>query len=188
MNYRQGVKYTHLLLISPLLFYIGDKGLYKEKIHKYIYVFLIILAIKSIIVHSRLIYEKFKFSKSNENANGYDSIFSTGKIDRRYKKWFIQREHNIDIIDNEFVPQFINVMKGDTIIWTNRDNTSHEINSYTGILNSNELKKDESYKYTFNNQGVFNYFCDKHPYSTGSVSVVTAGYHPNVQDIDNKWN
>jgi plastocyanin len=195
MKYHNIVKYTHLLLVAPLLLYVGCKGLGKEKINKYLYVLLMILAVNAFAVHSGLInirqyFEKFQSTTNIVKGSNYDSIFSTGTLDRRDKRWFQPRTHNVEIIDFEFKPKFINVMKGDTVKWFNRDPQSHTVNSYTDLFSSKELKLNETFEYTFKTQGVFNYLCDNHPYSKGSITVATTGHHPNVQDIDmNKgWN
>ena len=152
-----------------------------------------VFALEAFAVHSGLLNLKQyheEFYPDIVKGSNYDSIFSTGTLDRRDKRWFQPRIHKVHIVDHEFRPKFINVMKGDSIEWTNTDPTPHVVHSYTDMFSSNTLQKGEKYNFTFKTQGVFNYLCDDHPYSKGSVSVVTAGYHPNVQDIDmdKKWN
>jgi len=190
MNYDDIIKYTHLLLVIPLLLYVGVKGLNKEKINKYVYVVLIILAVEAFVVHSGLINIRNVREKFQDIVKGVldPTIFSTGVINRRDQKWFEPKTHMVEIIDYEFRPQYINVMKGDTVKWTNKDPRSHVVQSYTDLFNSNKLEINESFEFTFNTQGVFNYFCPGHPYMRGSVTSVSAGHHPNVQDFDQKWN
>lgn len=192
MNYSQVIKYTHLLFIVPLLLYVGCKGLDNEKVSKYIYIVLMILAVEAFMVHSGIINTRKMIEGFEGIAKGTlePTFFSTGTIDRNDKQWFVPRTHEVHIVDYEFRPQFITVMKGDTVKWINHDNKSHIVKSYTDLFDSDKLDKKDSYSTTFDNQGVFNYFCYEHPYMKGSVSVVSAGHHPNVQDIDmdKKWN
>lgn len=195
MKYHDIVKYVHLLIVVPVLFYVGCKGLDNKKVHKYVYVLLMVLAFEAFAVHCGVLnlkqyHEHFKIQDQLVKGSNYDSIFATGQIDRSAKVWFTPKVHKVVIKDHEFVPKFINVAKGDSIVWKNLDEKPHYVHSYTGLFKSNHLKQGETFKYTFNTQGVYNYLCDNHPYSKGSVGVVTAGNHPNVQDIDmdKQWN
>lgn len=82
--------------------------------------------------------------------------------------------HNISIQDFAFNQKIINIKKGDTIIWTNKDSAPHTVTAVTGDNGgpaSETLNKNKAFSFTFNNIGTFNYYCVFHPSMTGSVVV-----------------
>lgn len=73
------------------------------------------------------------------------------------------KTHNIDIKNFAFSPAEIRIMKGDSVIWTNKDSAGHTVTSDSGDeLNSGTLSNGESYTHTFNTAGTFNYHCVPH--------------------------
>jgi plastocyanin len=75
-------------------------------------------------------------------------------------------------IDNfSFTPKEITVAKGTTVTWINHDDVPHTVVSAGGPFRSKALDTDESYSYTFKDEGNFNYFCSVHPVMTGKVIV-----------------
>ncbi len=86
-----------------------------------------------------------------------------------------QAANSVEIKDYKFVPQNITVKKGTAVTWTNRDEVKHNVvaqgaNASTGPK-SELLAKDQSYTYTFDTVGTYNYLCEPHPYMTASVTV-----------------
>ncbi|MCK5576723.1 MAG: cupredoxin family copper-binding protein [Dehalococcoidales bacterium] len=77
----------------------------------------------------------------------------------------------IDIRDFSFQPMSITVPVGTTVTWTNRDSVEHTTTSDTSVWTSELLGLNESYSYTFNQPGVFPYFCVPHPFMRGAVIV-----------------
>ncbi len=83
---------------------------------------------------------------------------------------------------NGFSPKSINVKVGDTVTWTNNDNTIHTVISGTGLSDANKGKDFDSglsaltttgktYSHQFMKAGDFPYFCELHPAMTGKVTV-----------------
>src|SRR5690349_11374722 len=83
---------------------------------------------------------------------------------------------------NGFSPKSINVKVGDTVTWTNNDNTIHTVISGTGLSDANKGKDFDSglsaltttgktYYHQFMKAGDFQYFCEIHPAMTGMVTV-----------------
>src|SRR3989344_781028 len=71
-----------------------------------------------------------------------------------------------------FSPQTITIKAGSTVIWTNKDSTSHTITSNSGNeLNSQLLSIEGAYTHTFNQKGTFNYHCTPHPSMKGTAGV-----------------
>lgn len=81
---------------------------------------------------------------------------------------------NVTLSNFSFNPENITIKKGTTVIWTNSDSVGHTVtaNSDSAInFSSNVLNKGESYKFTFNSIGTFNYHCLPHPNMTAQVIV-----------------
>jgi plastocyanin len=72
---------------------------------------------------------------------------------------------------NGFVPTTITIKKGATVTWTNNDSSEHSIVGKNWGSNKN-LKYNESWSYTFNEVGSFDYHCGIHPVMQGTINVV----------------
>lgn len=86
-----------------------------------------------------------------------------------------QETNTVEISDFAFSPATIRVKKGTTVTWTNRDDAGHDITPTSGADDfkaSELLSKDESYSFTFNTVGSYEYKCSPHPYMKGVVEVV----------------
>lgn len=77
--------------------------------------------------------------------------------------------NNISIKNFSFNPQTLIVKTGTTVTWTNNDSTIHSVKS--SLFNSAGLSTDDTFKYTFNTIGTFNYNCGIHPTMTGMIIV-----------------
>ena len=77
-----------------------------------------------------------------------------------------------------FLPLYLEVKVGTTVVWINDDNVMHTVQSQdiegnpTGLFNSNVLNTGERFAYKFEESGMYNYFCTLHPWRVGQVSVV----------------
>lgn len=76
-----------------------------------------------------------------------------------------------------FEPSSIHIKKGETITWINKDTVSHTVTA--ARLNSGLIWPESStlgnsnYSHTFDHSGVYSYFCQIHPYMSGTVYVDT---------------
>lgn len=79
---------------------------------------------------------------------------------------------NVDLTAACFQPMVVRVDEGATVTWTNRDTMTHTI---TGVAQSfgnyDELRLDDTLSATFENAGVFPYYCALHPSMVGAVVV-----------------
>jgi amicyanin len=75
----------------------------------------------------------------------------------------------VNIQNFAFAPETLTVKKGATITWTNNDSAPHQINS--NAFNSDRLSKDQSFSFTFNDAGTFDYICSLHPSMKGKIIV-----------------
>jgi plastocyanin len=85
---------------------------------------------------------------------------------------------NYDLANAGFyIPLNAEVNIGTTVVWVNDDAVLHTIQSQDdqgqviGLFNSAPLKTGERFAYTFDEEGIYNYFCTLHPWRVGLVTV-----------------
>ncbi|KKH50428.1 hypothetical protein EO93_07595 [Methanosarcina sp. 1.H.A.2.2] len=81
-------------------------------------------------------------------------------------------EINSNIVDVEirgykYIPQNLTVKVGQTVRWTNNDTVLHDVVG-SGIK-SEYLQKGETFTYTFEEEGTYEYICKIHPWMAGEV-------------------
>lgn len=86
----------------------------------------------------------------------------------------------IEISNFAFVPSTLTIPAGTTITWVNRDSSNHNIVSDTSLFNSGILSQNQTYSYTFNQTGTYNYHCGIHPNMTGTIIVTSGNGNGNV--------
>jgi plastocyanin len=72
---------------------------------------------------------------------------------------------------SKYNPATITVTAGTTVTWTNKDDVTHSVTSDTGLFESGDLSKGDSFKYTFSAQGTYDYHCRFHGAMIGKVIV-----------------
>jgi plastocyanin len=70
-----------------------------------------------------------------------------------------------------FAPGGITVDAGKPVVWTNSDDSPHQVSVTGTSLKTGFLLKGQSATLTFADAGVFNYICALHPSMKGSVEV-----------------
>ncbi len=65
------------------------------------------------------------------------------------------------------------VRAGTTVTWTNQDNVPHSITFKNGMKDSGLFYQGQSFSYTFNTPGTYQYSCTVHPYMVATVTVVS---------------
>jgi plastocyanin len=84
----------------------------------------------------------------------------------------------VEMRNSAFTPRNIKVKKGTTVRWVNQDTVNHNVvaldaNDQRELPAENALLGNgESYAYTFDVGGTYQYKCSPHPFMTGSVEVV----------------
>lgn len=80
--------------------------------------------------------------------------------------------NKVTISNFTYSPSDITVKKGTTVTWTNNDSVSHDVvGDSDNELKSELLQNGQSYSFTFNEVGTFNYSCTPHPQMHGTVTV-----------------
>jgi plastocyanin len=92
------------------------------------------------------------------------------------------------MIDKAFSPNLVTVKVGDTVTWTNNDDSQpHTVTSGTGSDNPDKGKafdsgtsalttKGKTFQHTFTKVGEYPYFCELHPSMVGKVVVVVNSF------------
>lgn len=111
-----------------------------------------------------------------ESASGESSKYSlTSGVDH-----IIKISSGSGNINNPqfFVPEFLNIKQGDTIVWINEDSMGHTItnglpsdDNAGSIFDSGILRAGQKFKFTFKDPGTYNYFCVVHPWMIGKIVV-----------------
>ncbi|OGF52886.1 MAG: hypothetical protein A2Z21_04320 [Candidatus Fraserbacteria bacterium RBG_16_55_9] len=98
--------------------------------------------------------------------------------------------HPAEIVGIEnfsFKPATITLDVGTTVSWINRDSAPHTVTSSDRTLDSPTLKQGESFQFTFNTPGTYDYFCRIHPSMKARV-VVMGGAPSGVAQYDANGN
>ena len=79
----------------------------------------------------------------------------------------------VKIVGLSYEPSVVEVAPGTTVRWLNDGSADHTVTSGEagGPLASDVFNPGGSFEYTFEEQGEFAYFCEIHPFMTGSVIV-----------------
>ena len=83
-------------------------------------------------------------------------------------------EGKVSIQNMQFTPPQITVAKGGSVTWTNNDSITHTVVddlSGVGGPSSGDITPGQSYTFTFNKTGSFQYHCSIHPSMRGTIVV-----------------
>ena len=81
--------------------------------------------------------------------------------------------HDVSITDDkDFLPEDLTINVGDTVVWTNNDDSPHTVTADDDEFNSGNLAEGATWSYTFTEAGTYDYHCNYHSSMTGSVTVV----------------
>lgn len=77
------------------------------------------------------------------------------------------------ITEFAFAPQQLDISAGTTVVFTNRDPYPHTVteSDYPYLFDSKNLDTGESYEFTFDSPGVYEYVCLLHPTMRGTIVV-----------------
>jgi plastocyanin len=81
-------------------------------------------------------------------------------------------EQLVEIRGFAFNPGVLRVSVGTTVVWTNQNGATHTVTADAGAFDSGQLGQGQSYSFTFDSVGTFNYHCELHPAMQGTIEVV----------------
>jgi plastocyanin len=80
-------------------------------------------------------------------------------------------------IDNfTFAPSTLTVKAGTIVTWRNEDDIPHTVTSSARLFKSKALDTDDSFSFTFNDIGTYEYFCSLHPHMKATIVVEPASH------------
>jgi plastocyanin len=77
----------------------------------------------------------------------------------------------VDAVNDLFHSKYLYVPVGTTVVWTNYGTHTHTVTSNTMLFDSGDLLTGQSFSFTFNTVGDYNYACMHHPLMTAVVYV-----------------
>lgn len=76
----------------------------------------------------------------------------------------------IEVVDNSFSPETVEVAAGDTIRWTHEGQAAHTVTFEDGP-DSGTIDSGDTFSHTFDEPGEYAYVCSIHPGMEGTVVV-----------------
>ncbi len=80
---------------------------------------------------------------------------------------------------NSYNPNPLEIKVGDTVTWLNNDSSPHTVTSSSSSSSSEEsnfdsdvLRRDETFSFTFDREGEYPYYCTLHPNMVGTIVVL----------------
>ena len=78
--------------------------------------------------------------------------------------------------DTCYIPSIITIQKGESVTWLNEDSAFHSITSGfydvpDGLFDSGHLDPYQLFSFTFDETGIYDYYCTLHPWMDGQVIV-----------------
>jgi len=70
-----------------------------------------------------------------------------------------------------YKPAALNILVGTTVTWYNKDSVTHTVTARDKSFDSGSLSLNDTFSYTFEQSGTFEYYCTIHPYMEGKVVV-----------------
>jgi amicyanin len=83
---------------------------------------------------------------------------------------------SVKIDEFAFSPPSLTVKIGTAVTWLNKDDIPHTVAAKTRVFKSKALDTNDSFSFTFNEAGTYEYFCSLHPHMTGTIVVQSASH------------
>ncbi len=73
-----------------------------------------------------------------------------------------------------FTPRSVAIRRGTKVTWTNQDFATHNVHAESGLFISPLLVNRQSFTFTFEDPGIYPYYCDQHggPGGKGMSGVI----------------
>ncbi|MEO6513920.1 MAG: cupredoxin family copper-binding protein [Candidatus Saccharimonadales bacterium] len=132
----------------------------------------VIVVVVLVAAGALLAMRKSDNTKSSTSQSSMSST-DTSKTDTS-KSSTTADQNTVAIKDFAFNPGTITVKVGTKVTWTNEDSVAHTVTADTASSDapaSNSIGKGDSYSFTFNKAGTYDYHCTPHPYMKATVIV-----------------
>jgi plastocyanin len=83
------------------------------------------------------------------------------------------KESKVEISDVKYKPAKIKIKKGERVVWTNADDRDHTVISRdkAKTLDSGKIAAGQTWEFTFDKPGTYEYGCEYHPRMKGVIEV-----------------
>ncbi len=88
--------------------------------------------------------------------------------------------HEVQVTDSAFGTAVLTVQVGDTVTWTNVDDSPHTVTSDDGSFDSGNMDEGATFTFTFTQPGTYTYVCAYHDEMRATI-VVEAASAPATQ-------
>jgi plastocyanin len=68
----------------------------------------------------------------------------------------------VKLVNTTFTPAQLTVKVGTTVVWTSEDNAPHTVSADDGSFDSGNMKKGDTFEFTFTKAGNYPYYCAYH--------------------------
>jgi plastocyanin len=82
---------------------------------------------------------------------------------RKNKDATPQGDNEVWLLYKRFNPTFIDIKKGTTLIFMNKDNANHSITESGSAFSSGKIKPGDHYERTFSDSARYGIYCSYHP-------------------------
>ena len=83
-------------------------------------------------------------------------------------------DQSVTISDDAFGPSAVTVSVGDTVTWTNSDDSPHTVTAEGGAFDSGNMDEGAVFSFTFTEPGTYAYRCDYHSDMQATIVVEAA--------------
>jgi plastocyanin len=80
-------------------------------------------------------------------------------------------QQEVSVQFSAYAPSQLDVLPGETVLWTNVSLRTHTVTSDTGLFDSGELPTDARFAFPFSSVGAYAYHCTIHPSIRGEIDV-----------------
>jgi plastocyanin len=117
---------------------------------------------------------------SNSTNNSTSSISSTTSVSKATNSSSVSivRGASSPSVSKTYYPSPLTITRGTMVVWTNKDSSLHTVTSglpeqgsVGDLFDSGIISPEETFSYTFDKPGTFDYSCTLHPFMHGQVIV-----------------
>lgn len=77
----------------------------------------------------------------------------------------------VEMVGSMYHPMMLRVPRGTTVTWINEDDVSHSVTFRNGMADSGLLREGQTFQYTFQTAGTYQYYCSVHSSMQGAMTV-----------------
>ena len=82
--------------------------------------------------------------------------------------------HAVGVLDGSFSPATLTITVGDSVTWTNEDDSPHTVTATDGVFDSGNLDAGGAFTFTFTEPGTYAYVCNYHDEMRATIVVQPA--------------